>query len=113
MDKRIQDIRHTGKKQTLLRGDPDLLARQVKLTEEVGELAQAVLGMLSHPNASKRASSSFEDVLEEAVDVTICALDIFFTAGGTPEDLVDLLSSKTYKWKEKIRAESDRRSTFE
>ena len=88
--------------QTQVRGEPDLLGRLVKLTEETGELAQAVLGATGHPNRSKSAPITMDEVREEAVDVSICAMDIFIAAGGSFEDFEDLLVKKVAKWRAKF-----------
>jgi NTP pyrophosphatase (non-canonical NTP hydrolase) len=51
----------------------DLLLRMLKLSEEVGEVAQAVIGATGH-NPRKGASHTWDDVRSELCDVVITAL---------------------------------------
>jgi NTP pyrophosphatase (non-canonical NTP hydrolase) len=59
-----------------------LLLRMLKLSEEVGEVAQAVIGATGH-NPRKGVSHSWEDVQAELCDVVITALVALRTL--TPE----------------------------
>ncbi|MEU1042898.1 MazG-like family protein [Streptomyces sp. NPDC005907] len=54
-------------------GREELLLRMLKLTEEVGEVAQAVIGAAGH-NPRKGTSHSWDDVRAELCDVAITAL---------------------------------------
>ncbi|MFI1694828.1 MazG-like family protein [Streptomyces bobili] len=54
-------------------GREGLLLRMLKLTEEVGEVAQAVIGATGQ-NPRKGASHSWEDVQSELCDVAVTAL---------------------------------------
>ncbi|MEV4227203.1 MazG-like family protein [Streptomyces bobili] len=54
-------------------GREGLLLRMLKLSEEVGEVAQAVIGATGQ-NPRKGASHSWEDVQSELCDVVITAL---------------------------------------
>lgn len=54
-------------------GREDLLLRMLKLSEEVGEVAQAVIGATGH-NPRKGVSHSWDDVRSELCDVVITAL---------------------------------------
>lgn len=76
-----------------------LLERTVKLQEETGELAQAVL-IAAKLSGSQYKTSSKEAVKEESVDVILVALSIFFFEGGTPQELETLLKTKSAKWKQ-------------
>ncbi|MDF3297270.1 MazG-like family protein [Streptomyces tropicalis] len=51
----------------------ELLLRLLKLSEEVGEVAQAVIGAMGH-NPRKGASHTWEDVQAELCNVAITAL---------------------------------------
>jgi NTP pyrophosphatase (non-canonical NTP hydrolase) len=63
-------------------GREDLLLRMLKLSEEVGEVAQAVIGATGH-NPRKGVSHSWDDVRSELCDVVITALVALRTL--TPE----------------------------
>jgi NTP pyrophosphatase (non-canonical NTP hydrolase) len=54
-------------------GREDLLLRMLKLSEEVGEAAQAVIGATGH-NPRKGVSHTWDDVQAELCDVAITAL---------------------------------------
>ncbi|MFI1719879.1 MazG-like family protein [Streptomyces sp. NPDC020489] len=56
-----------------LDGRQDLLLRMLKLSEEVGEVAEAVIGAMNH-NPRKGASHTWDDVQSELCDVVITAL---------------------------------------
>ncbi|MEV1018849.1 MazG-like family protein [Streptomyces sp. NPDC050264] len=51
----------------------DLLLRMLKLSEEVGEVAQAVIGAVGH-NPRKGFSHTWQDVESELCDVVVTAL---------------------------------------
>ncbi|POX54751.1 hypothetical protein C3489_12730 [Streptomyces sp. Ru71] len=63
-------------------GADGLLLRVIKLSEEVGEVAQAVIGATGH-NPRKGTSHTWEDVQGELCDVVITALVALRTL--TPE----------------------------
>lgn len=109
----LQVLRALSQKQTELRGGADLIGRHVKLSEETGELAQELLGVIGHPNASRSASGDPDGLKEEAVDVVICALDIFFAAGGDLHQLEALMDRKLSKWSGKLNKEPKYAPTFE
>lgn len=109
----LKFLQELSNKQTGLRGGNDLIARHVKLSEETGELAQELLGVIGHPNASRSASCDPDDLKEEAVDVAICALDIFFAAGGDLHQLEVLMYRKLNKWSGKLDKEPKFTPTFE
>jgi len=72
----------------------------LKLSEETGEVAQALLSYLGS-NGSEYKNLGVEDVKEESVDVIIVALSLFFKAGGTLEELDNTIVTKANKWKQK------------
>lgn len=74
-----------------------LLEKMVKLQEEVGELAEAVL---IHQKASGTHYKNAKDqsILDESVDVILVALSIYFSHGGTLENYRNLLKKKSAKW---------------
>ena len=75
-----------------------LLEKTIKLQEEVGELAEAVL-------IYKKASGSIYKtckplcIEKEAVDILLVTLDIFFSLSPDLDLLHNLLSKKSKKWK--------------
>jgi hypothetical protein len=74
-----------------LRGLPDLLLRALKLQEEAGELAGAVIGVLGQ-NPRKGITHTWDDVLAEAVDVALTALVLAETV--RPGHLAGLLAQR-------------------
>ena len=69
----------------------------LKLSEETGEVTQALLSATNAPG-SKYKSEDIEDVKEECVDVVMVALSLYFKIGGTTEELENTLKIKTNKW---------------
>lgn len=55
-----------------LTGTAAILAQGLKLTEEVGELAEAILGVLGQ-NPRKGVHKTHDDVMKEIVDVILTA----------------------------------------
>ena len=80
--------------------DLEVVFRQIKIQEEVGELSSAILNKLNVPNKS---SSSQGNVLEEGVDVIMCVLDVLFTFGHTESDIQKMITTKNAKWEEKLK----------
>ncbi|WP_316862243.1 MazG-like family protein [uncultured Cohaesibacter sp.] len=83
--------------------DPkSLQQRALKLSEEAGEVAQAVLSATGAPGSSYKAMT-LEDVREEAVDAAIVALAILAQASESEEaylvELDRLVAEKCNKWK--------------
>lgn len=76
----------------------NLLERAVKLQEEVGELAECILGTVGSSGTQYKKKQR-KLLQEEAIDVILVALDIFFAEGGTEDTLQKMLSRKTDKWK--------------
>ncbi|KUO13137.1 MazG-like family protein [Streptomyces sp. DSM 15324] len=65
-------------------GSTGLLLRMLKLSEEVGEVAEAVIGAMGQ-NPRKGNSHSWEDVQGELCDVVITALVALRTLTPEPE----------------------------
>lgn len=75
-----------------------LLERTIKLQEETGELAEAVL-IAQKSSGSQYKKTTKNAIKEEAVDITLVALSIFFLEGGTIKELEKMIENKTAKWK--------------
>lgn len=56
-----------------LRGLPEVLCRALKVQEEAGELAQAVIGVLGQ-NPRKGFTHTWDQVISEAIDTALSAL---------------------------------------
>ncbi|MET9813983.1 MazG-like family protein [Streptomyces sp. NPDC006355] len=67
---------------TPIEGPEGLLLRILKLNEEVGEVAEAVIGVTGH-NPRKGVTHTWDDVQSELCDVAVTALMVLRTL--TPE----------------------------
>jgi len=90
----------------LTQQDPkSLQERALKLAEEAGELAQAVLSVTKAPGSAYK-NHSLADVREEAVDAAIVALSVLAQASSGKEEfeaeLNRLMAEKCAKWREKL-----------
>lgn len=76
----------------------------MKLTEEVGELSQALLAYLGSTTASASASGTTrEHVLEECCDVINNAMNILNRLGVSNEEAKAMFDRKLSKWEAKLR----------
>ena len=77
-----------------------LTQRVLKLQEEVGEIAEAVLKeeMASGMGRKKKRK---DEIPAECVDIILVAIDIFFSTGKKDADLHKLLLKKAAKWQSK------------
>ncbi|WP_417694383.1 MazG-like family protein [Roseibium sp.] len=82
-----------------------LQERALKLCEEAGEVAQAVLSATGAPGSTYK-KLELVDVREEAVDTMIVALAVLAQASDSDEmfqaELTRLLSLKVGKWQETL-----------
>jgi NTP pyrophosphatase (non-canonical NTP hydrolase) len=76
-----------------------LSQKGLKLAEEVGELARAILPYDSAPGTNHRFSDR-EQILEEIVDVYLTNISIVHSLGFTDEEMNDMLNKKSKKWAE-------------
>lgn len=72
----------------------------LKLSEETGEVSQALLSYIG-ANGSGYKNLGSQDVKEECIDVVMVALSLFYKLGGTDEELSSVMGKKTEKWEEK------------
>ncbi|UUV46111.1 MazG family protein [Bacillus phage vB_BanS-Thrax1] len=73
----------------------------LKMSEEVGEVSQALLSHLKASGSTYKKLGA-EDVIEECVDVMIVAYSLIYKLGGTDADIEKLMREKVNKWKEKV-----------
>ncbi|ASP34547.1 MazG-like family protein [Labrenzia sp. VG12] len=90
----------------LTQNDPKTLQeRSLKLAEEAGELAQAVLSATGAPG-SQYKMHDLADVREEAADAAIVALSVLAQACESKDvfeaELRRLMARKCAKWQEKL-----------
>ena len=79
----------------------DMATKALKTSEETGELAQAVLSVVgAHGTAYK--NKTYDDILEEAADVIICAMSVAISAGFGIQEIEDMMAHKCKKWESKI-----------
>jgi len=72
--------------------------RALKLSEEVGELSEAILSSTGAPGCSYKDKTN-SNVIEEAVDVMVVAISILQAAGVSKmEDLIAPFQQKLLKW---------------
>ena len=81
-----------------LKEKKSLLEKTLKLQEEVGELAEAVLIHKKASGSTYKPSNSLS-IQKEAVDILLVTLDIFFCLSPDLDLLLDLLTKKSKKWK--------------
>lgn len=74
-----------------------LFQRMVKLQEEAGELAQEVL-IQENVSGSQHKSEGPDGILGECVDVALVVLSIYFSQGGSIEQLERQVEKKCSKW---------------
>ena len=74
-----------------------LSQKGLKLVEEVGELARAILPYDSAPGTNHRFSDR-EQILEEIVDVYLSNISISHSLGFTEEEVNEMLNKKSKKW---------------
>lgn len=74
----------------------------LKMSEEVGEVSQALLSHLK-ASGSEYKKLGAEDVIEECVDVMIVAYSLIYKMGGSDEDIEKLMREKVNKWEEKVK----------
>lgn len=83
-----------------------LIGKALKTTEEVGELAKAIL---PYENASGTLHRfvNREQILENAVDVMLCAMSIAYDLKYTDEEIEAMMLEKATKWSG-IQAKEDK-----
>lgn len=81
-----------------------LVEKALKLTEETGEVAEAVLSY-SNAYACGYKGKTNEDIKEECVDVIIMALSIIAQTNNysiPTKEVIDMMITKMDKWESKV-----------
>lgn len=78
----------------------NLVELGLKLTEEVGELAEAILHNGDSPGSAYKDLGPGK-VLEEGADVLLVTMTLLFKAGYSQEEIAAELDRKVGKWTEK------------
>ena len=73
----------------------------VGLVEEVGEIAQDL--QIENGFSCKGHKKPGDGVLIESLDAAICALCVYFSHGGTMEDLPFVMDKKLDKWEDLLK----------
>lgn len=73
----------------------------LKLSEEAGEVSQAVLSY-SDASGSGYKQLDKEDIKEECVDTVLVALSLFYKLSNREGELQELLDKKMTKWESNI-----------
>ncbi len=94
---KISDI-----KQLSIENKKSLEQIALKLSEETGEVSQALLSYLK-ANGSEYKALEADDVREECVDVVIVALSLFYKLNGEDSEFEKMFDKKVEKWKEKSK----------
>ena len=95
-----EKIRLLSARQTRTAGTP-LWQRVVKMLEEAGEAAAALLKKVGSANAS---ASAEDNLPEETVDTLINCLDILYMQGYDDDMINEVIQRKCLKWERKLQA---------
>ncbi len=74
-----------------------LAEKTLKVSEEQGELAKAVLPFVNAYSTTHRFVPDI-DILEEAVDTILAAISIPFSLGFTNEQIIQMIHDKSQYW---------------
>ncbi len=72
-------------------------------SEELGELSREIL--VEEKSFGNNYKSVDEGSKAESVDLTICALAVFFARGGTIDEFVEIANKKLSKWEKNQKAD--------
>lgn len=79
-----------------------LIEMSLKGSEELGELAQAVLSYQQSPGCGYKGKT-LEDINEEACDVIIIMMALISKAGISKEEMKAMINTKLDKWFKKTQ----------
>lgn len=74
----------------------------IHTNEELGEFC-TVMAIEDGDITKKYKDMPKESSAEEAIDVAICALSLFYARGGTEDQFMDIIANKLNKWQNKIQ----------
>jgi NTP pyrophosphatase (non-canonical NTP hydrolase) len=97
LDKTLINIFKVSKKER-----KSLTLQLVKLAEEHGELAAAVLMHLGQKGTRMSKAEVKENVLEEACDCLLIVLSILNKAGFNEKQINEMLIKKLKKWQDRM-----------
>lgn len=97
MNNLIQNIRNISKIQT--EKGVGIYPRYVKLSEEVGEVAAAIL---RNQNEINKSASSSDNIPEELIDVLINVVDMLEYLEVDDEKISEIGNKKIIKWSNKL-----------
>jgi NTP pyrophosphatase (non-canonical NTP hydrolase) len=91
-------------KDTMTLEQKDLVELALKVSEETGELAQAVLSYKKIPGSAYK-NKTLSDVVEEGGDVLITTIATIFRAnpGLTPQDVANAIEKKIERWHTRLK----------
>ncbi|GEQ34191.1 hypothetical protein B795N_20730 [Marinilactibacillus psychrotolerans] len=95
MDKTIQQFLRTAKNESK---STEILL--IKLTEEVGEVAEAYLSD-NHSSLNENKNLTLQDYQEELVDTLMVAATLLVKTGINEKDCINLFNKKIKKWQSK------------
>jgi NTP pyrophosphatase (non-canonical NTP hydrolase) len=84
-----------------------LSQKALKTTEEVGELAKAILPF-ENADGTKHRFSNKEKIIEESIDVILCALSIAYELGADDDRIEELMWRKSEFWSQLQLREQDK-----
>lgn len=99
-------------RETSQRDRKNLVGRTLKASEEVGELAKAVLPY-SGEHATNHRFVQRESIIEEVVDTMLSVLSVAYDVGATDEEIREMYAKKLQKWNRLIDADADDEYWFE
>ncbi len=78
-----------------------IIEKALKLTEETGEVAEAVLSFCKVSGCGYKNKTA-EDVVEECLDTIIMASSIIAVLGVSDRDVLRMMNTKLNKWESKM-----------
>lgn len=97
LDKTLVEVFRVSKKER-----KSLPNQVIKLAEEHGELAAALLMSMGQKGTTMSKEEVRENVLEEACDVVLMALSIMKKAKFTEKEIDEMLIRKLKKWERRL-----------
>ena len=99
LTKSFKKVKELTEKQ-LSRPNQDVYRVLAHTLEELGEFSTAVC--VEDKDITKSYKVLDETSKDEAIDVLICALSLYYSREGSTEDISVVMNKKLKKWEEKI-----------